>query len=233
MNRKRVIFGLVLVFLGLLLLGRSMDLFYFTFGELFRVLVPLAFIALGVWLIIRKKRHEESFYAHVHFQQAAEATATAAHKQHDQHTQFSGASGGAKAGVQPEAPQIHAATGAIRYSKFLGDLFVDCNGVNLHNVEVSLGVGDVEIKLHGGKLSPGLNGMVVSGFVGDIRIFAPPTMPLFIHSSNFAGEIEVGGKRTDGVSNTVEFQSDNYGTASAKLYIAASNFIGDIKLFVL
>jgi lia operon protein LiaF len=227
MSRNRVIFGLILVLLGFLLLGRSFDLFYFTFGELIRFLIPLAFIVLGIWLIIRKKRQEEELHAHMMFtaaQTGAQGPSTAAQQQKGTQTE----------GAVPQQPTIEATGDAtkVRYSKLLGDMFIDCTNVNLQSVEISTGVGDVEVKLHGGKLVRGLNRMIISGFVGDIRIFVPKDMPHFIHSSNFVGDIDIGGKHSGGLSNTVEHQSADYDSAVSKLYIAANNFIGDIKLFV-
>ncbi len=230
MDSRKVVFGLILVLIGLLLLGRSFDLFYFTFGDLFRLLIPLAFIFLGAWLIIRKKGQEDRLKAHTQYRDLSAGT-TSAPSQAESYgrrdtTGFQGA------GPQPAAPGVDAEAGKVKYSKFLGDLFVDGSNVNLQNVEISMGIGDVEIKLHGGRLVPGLNRIIISGFIGDIRIFIPQNMPYHAHCSNFIGDIDAGGQRTGGLSNTIESQSADYDTAESKLYIAANNFIGDIKLFV-
>jgi len=230
MDSRKVVFGLILVLIGLLLLGRSFDLFYFTFGELFRLLIPLAFIFLGAWLIIRKKSQEDRLKAHMKHRESSVQAATAP-GQAQQYgpkdtTGFQGA------GPQPAAPGADVEAGKVKYSKFLGDLFVDGTNVNLQNVEISMGIGDVEIKLHGGRLAPGLNRMIISGFIGDIRVFIPQDMPFHAHCSNFIGDIDAAGQRAGGLSNTIESQSADYDTAESKLYIAANNFIGDIKLFV-
>ncbi|MFQ6007344.1 MAG: cell wall-active antibiotics response protein LiaF [Candidatus Zixiibacteriota bacterium] len=227
MNRDRVIFGLILVLLGFLLLGRSFDLFYFTFGGLIRFLLPFAFIMLGIWLIIRKKRQEDRLQAHMMFTVSqGDTVSSGTDAKYQKSTR--------PEDTFPQQPTIEVSGDAakVRYSKLLGDMFIDCANVNLQSVEISMGVGDVEVKLHGGKLGQGLNRMIISGFVSDIRIFTPADMPFYIHSSNFIGDIDIGGKRSGGFSNTVEHQSENYDTAKSKLYIAANNFIGDIKLFV-
>ncbi len=95
-----------------------------------------------------------------------------------------------------------------------------------------MGIGDTEIKLHGGRLARGLNRMIISGFIGDIRVFIPQGMPYQARCSNVIGDIDAGGQHTGGLSNTIESQSADYDTAELKLYVAANNFIGDIKLFV-
>ncbi|MEW5995667.1 MAG: cell wall-active antibiotics response protein LiaF, partial [Candidatus Zixiibacteriota bacterium] len=84
-----------------------------------------------------------------------------------------------------------------------------------------------------GRLTAGLNRLIISGFVGDIRIYVPVGMPHFVHCSNFIGDINAGGQKASGFSNTIESQTPDYDSAEAKLYIAANNFIGDIKVFVM
>jgi lia operon protein LiaF len=110
-------------------------------------------------------------------------------------------------------------------------MYIDCNGINLQNVEVSMGVGDVDIRLAGGRLSEGLNRMVISGFVGDVVILAPKDMPLFIHTSAFVGDVDLLGRRGSGFGNTLDHQTENYPGATAKLYIAINCFISDIRVF--
>jgi lia operon protein LiaF len=119
-----------------------------------------------------------------------------------------------------------------RYNKFIGDMFVDCGGVDLQNVEIGSFIGDVEIKLHGGKLARGLNRMIVSGFIGDVRVLVPEGMAVFCQSSNFIGDIEMMGKRSSGFGNSIDAQTPNYSEAEAKLYIASNHFIGDVRVYI-
>jgi lia operon protein LiaF len=226
MERNKLIWGVVLVFIGLILLGRTLDWFDFSFGDFFRTVFPLALILLGIWLIVRRKRHEEHISAQV--------------KTHTQAT-FQQPTTGATAGAGPSAGNFTQAessgaagiAGRLKFSKLFGDMPLDCRGMNLRNVEVSLGFGDAEIKVHGGVLSPGLNRLIVSGFIGDIRIYLPADMPHLAHCSNFIGDLEAGPHKASGFSNTVDSQSANYESSESKLYIAANNFIGDIKIFVI
>ncbi len=240
MDRRKVIFGLILIIFGLMLLGRSLDWFDFSVGELIRTIVPVGLILLGIWLIVRKKRQDDVLKAHAHYHGwSTTGSATSAQSQYrpppeDAGPRGSSAEPGASGGPGgPHASPAGGEVGSVKYSKLLGDLFIDCSGVNLQRVEVSAGIGDVEIKLHGGRLAAGLNRLIVSGFVGDIRLFVPPGLPYYVHCSNFIGDVEAGGQKAGGFSNTVETQTSDYDTAQSKLYIAANNFIGDIKLFVM
>ncbi|UCG60591.1 MAG: hypothetical protein JSV52_09665 [Candidatus Zixiibacteriota bacterium] len=110
-------------------------------------------------------------------------------------------------------------------------MFIDCTGVNLQNVEVSAGFGDVEIRLKGGILEQGLNRLIISSFIGDIRITAPADMAVFTHCSSFVGDIDVMGKRASGFGNSIDSQTANYQESEKKLYVACNCFIGDIKIY--
>jgi len=122
-------------------------------------------------------------------------------------------------------------SGRLRYSKMLGDMYIDCKGKNLSNVEISTGVGDLELNLNEGILSKGLNRVIISGFIGDIRIFVSKEMSFFSHCSNFIGDIDLGGQRTSGFGNTLEHDDPGYDQAESKLYVAANSFIGNIKVY--
>lgn len=113
----------------------------------------------------------------------------------------------------------------------IGDLFVDCEGLSLKSIEVSGFIGDIEVTLNGGRLQPGLNRIIISDFVGDIRIFVPKGMPTFVHCSNFIGDIDIFGKRTSGFGNHIESQTADYTAASDKLFLAISSFISDVRIY--
>lgn len=240
MNRSTAIIGSFLVLLGLFFFLRSLDLIWFDFGDLLSVLFPLALIAAGIWLIGRKKKGVQ-FNAGFKFSETP-ATSKPERPETADYEPSNIAQKQAASNAMPSPPPRQPAeetanaspstrTGKIRFNKMLGDMFIDCEGFNLTSVEVSAGVGDLEIKISGGVLSPGLNRMIISGFIGDIRIFVPREMAFFAHCSNFVGDIEISGKRASGFGNTIEHQSANYDQSESKLYIAANSFIGDMKIY--
>ncbi|MBD3401258.1 hypothetical protein GF420_00050 [candidate division GN15 bacterium] len=225
MSNRKVIFGLVLVLIGLLLLGNSVGVFYFDFGDFVRLAIPLALIVAGGWLIIRR-RQKEAEMARASYEQTAAGGATPGSQQNY---------GGAPPPPPPSSPPPQAGqangTGRMRYNKTFGDMFIDLTGTSLLNVEVSSMFGDTEIKLHGGELQPGLNRMIVSGFLGDLRVLVPPEMPVMVHASSFAGDIDVLGRRSDGFGNNIELQTENYKDAERRLFIAVNHFLGDIRIY--
>ena len=237
MNSRKATFGFILIILGILLLFRTFDLIYFSFADFIRILVPLGLIAVGIWLIIRRRREELRQEASMRFHAATGATETDS-STNQSSSAYSNAgsttdqqsSGPYTGPIYTEAP--HYEDNRIRYSKFLGDMYIDCSQINMQNVEISAFIGDVEIKLHGAHLASGLNRLIISGFLGDVRILVPTDMAVFANCSSFVGDIEVFNRRSSGFGNNIDGQTANYRDAEAKLYIAANSFVGDIRVYL-
>jgi lia operon protein LiaF len=244
MNKRTAIFGGILVLLGALLLVRSVGIFWFDLGDLISTLIPVALIALGIRLIAKKKRQLEQFEPEVSIKWGSPAAGHAPPPPQPPGADPSTfaeqqASSTASPGAHHEAPETRASERAEsgpadkqRYSKLLGDMYINASGSSLQDVEVSMGIGDLDLSLAGGRLSKGLNRVVISGFIGDLRVFIPRSMPHCVQCSNFIGDIDLSGKRTSGFGNNVDTQSIDYNDADSRIYIAANSFIGDIKTYL-
>ena len=222
MSNRKAIFGLILILLGLLLLLKSLDLVFFDFGDIIRIVIPLGIIGLGLWLLMRK-RHKET----------VEEQAT-----YD-YTRYGGSPDSAQATADPGAfaqtsePGQSVGVGQglrTRYNKTFGDMFIDCTGVNMENVEVSCSFGDTEVKVHGGVFENGLNRLIISGFLGDIRVMVPHDLAVMAHVTSTGGDVEMLGRRASGFGNNMDGQTANYQTAEKKLFIAINTFLGDVKI---
>jgi predicted membrane protein len=237
MAGRKWIIGLILIVLGLLLLGRTLGFMFFSFRQILGYFLPLFLIALGLWLLARSRGRE----------QADRVSATAGSPFAEQPSTVS-----ERRTMPPFTPAVDipnmpppikeptriSATPEpgkghrTRYNKFIGDMFVDCGKVDLQNVEIGSFIGDVEIKLHGGILARGLNRMIISGFIGDVRVLVPEGMAVFCQGSIFIGDIEMMGRHSSGFGNSLEAQTPNYNDAEAKLYIASNHFIGDVRVYI-
>ena len=238
MNTKKAIFGLILIFLGIVLLGNSLNLFYFGFRDFFRFLLPLFFIFLGFWLIVRKKKQMDRIQAEIHIsesmdQKSGAYSTTYTETSSTDRSQQTHESTQARTDRPTSEQPNYSNSRMTKYSKFLGDMFIDCTNISLENIEVSMGIGDIEINLSNGQLVQGLNRLIISGFVGDIRVFIPKNISVFVHGSNFIGDIDIAGKHASGFGNNLDYQTAEYNTSTSKLYIAANNFIGDIKVYTI
>ena len=245
--RGKYIFGVFLILLGVILLGNSLGLFDVSFDDFFAHLFPFLLIGLGVWMILRRRKKERDININIHAERFDKNNFKSDFKDQTKTYNFEFGNGKSEPPPSPD-PQNFAhqqsqnkqeshdysqQNGKIKYNKALGDMFVDCAGINMQNVEVSMGIGEVEMKLHNGIFEDGLNRLIISCFIGDIRIYIPQSLEVFANCSNFIGDIEAVGKRTSGFGNSVESQTMNYDKADKKLYIAANNFIGDIKIHII
>ncbi len=236
MKSKRNTFAFIMVIVGVLLLLRA-----FGIDDLFKFIFPVGIIFLGFWLILKKRNqpsHLKDNDIHININTDSDSSSfnTSNTQSSFTSTQDTGSQQSETFTESPrfsEQPENTGADRRIRYSKVLGDMYIDCKNMSLQSMEISAGIGDVEIKVHGGILSDGLNRMVISGFIGDCRIMIPPGMEMFAHCSNFIGDVEVLGKRASGFGNNIDAQTTNYNTAPKRLYIAANNFIGDIRIMTI
>lgn len=229
MTRSSTIWGGILVLFGFLLLLNSLRI------NLFSLVVPVALMALGAWIVYRKSRPDEPNRSHANYSYNANQgvyTATVTSREGTTRASATVHPTGETADRDKRTNEEARIFGdKVKYSKFLGDMFINCENVNLQNVEISIFVGDLEINLAGGKLQPGLNRMIVSGFLGDCLVLIPRDMSAHVHCSGFIGDVELLGKRSSGFGNTIDSQTPDYDAATSKLYIAVNNFIGDIRVF--
>lgn len=239
MSGRKIIIGVLLVAFGLLLLCQTTGFFDYTVEELIGYMVPIVLIALGLWILARKRSEEQAAQAIDTTLPPPDYRVPQPIRPHDSPR---------RSHVVPPVPPLgvtdpgstarlaaasdSSSSGRSRYTKFIGDMFVDCSSIELQNLEVSSFIGDIEVKLHGGRLARGLNRMIISGFIGDVRILVPEGMAVFVQSSNFIGDMELMGKRSSGIGNSLDAQTTDYSAAESKLYIASNHFIGDVRVYV-
>ncbi len=256
MEKKRVIGGVILVGIGLILMGENFGWFDFEAEDIFRLGIPLGVIIVGIWLIIRKRNQEAGMdqqMASIKQVQPIRPVPAAPVPPSTPpppeamgpapilNVSVQGDSGrGAEFRVDSEGIKFNrtrasdapssTVPGQLKYSKFIGDLYVAFDNTTIKNVEVSCFLGDIEVNLAGATLSPGLNRLIISNFLGEIRVLVPKGIEHFVHLSNFAGDTEGIGRRSSGVGNRIEHASPAYESATTKLYIAVNSFVGEIRV---
>lgn len=243
--RGNKIFGIILIFMGIVLLGRSFNLFYIDIGDIIKSMIPIGLVLLGIWMIARRKRMEQKGDQTSQFyRQQANFGHTDPPEPQPPHTDQRDSSNDGAADLHVNfidartAHQEHAyqnphqdPSGKLKYDKFMGDMYISLDKKNAQNVEVSMFIGDTEMNVSGAYLVEGLNRIIISSFIGDIRIYVPRGTAVFCHNSNFIGDIEAFGRRATGFGNTLDSQTPNYDNAAQKIYVACNSFIGDIKIF--
>ena len=232
MSNRKIFMGLILVLIGFLLLGRTLDFFIFSFRDIIGFAFPALLIGAGLWVLAHRRGQQQSAEAGYEAENVHNSDYPPHVEVHAGPTPIPPPPGSSAGSTRTSQSPESGSPGRERYSKFIGDMFIDCNGISLQNVEIGNFLGDVEVKLHGGNLAPGLNRMIISGFIGDARVLVPEGMAIFAQSSNFIGDIEMMGRRSSGIGNSLDAQSANYTEAKSKLYIASNHFIGDVRVYI-
>ena len=233
MSNRKILFGFILILIGLAFMVNTLDLIRFSFEDFLSFAFPILLIAVGLWLMMRR-RQQDKIDAEVHIQEQKTVRPDRVYATPEPPPGPRPFDPGEAESGQPrvsEAPSEKGG-GKIRYSKFIGDMFIDCDGVSLQNLEINNFLGDVEVKLHGGQLVPGLNRLIISGFIGDVRVLVPQGMAVFAQSTNFIGDIEMMGRRSSGFGNSLDAQTPTYADSDSKLYVASNHFIGDVRVYI-
>jgi predicted membrane protein len=121
---------------------------------------------------------------------------------------------------------LHSST----HSRIVGDMRIDLDGKEIGNIDASQMIGDLSIDLAGGRLRPGVNTLNVSSVIGDTFILVPGAFPLRVTGRALVGDINIDGRRQEGLFPKIDYADDGYEAASDKLLITIGGLIGDMTL---
>jgi predicted membrane protein len=117
-----------------------------------------------------------------------------------------------------------------KHTKAFGDLKIDSSGIDPHGMDVEMGFGDLEVNLTKANFSDRENVIHLALGFGDVKVWIPSDVKALISASCGAGEIDVLGKREEGLGNKVDHQDEGYDSAQKKLKIMAKLGFGDMKI---
>jgi predicted membrane protein len=117
-----------------------------------------------------------------------------------------------------------------RYSQAFGDLRIDAKDMDPHGLNAEMGFGDIEVNLAKANFSDRENVVNLGLGFGNIKVWVPTEVKVSAWGSCGAGEIDILGKRADGLGKRVEYQDEDYEIAQKKLKIVAKLGFGDIRI---
>jgi predicted membrane protein len=117
-----------------------------------------------------------------------------------------------------------------KYSKAFGDLKIDANNIDPHGLDAEMGFGDIEVNLTKAGFSDRENVINLGLGFGDIKVWVPGELKVSATGTCGAGDIDILGKRADGLGKRVDYQDEGYETAQKKLKIIAKLGFGDIRI---
>ncbi|WP_420825889.1 cell wall-active antibiotics response protein LiaF [Scopulibacillus daqui] len=122
----------------------------------------------------------------------------------------------------------------VKTPEFRGSLIGDLRLINhryeLKDMNLSYGIGDNKIDLSKAIIHEGENTIVISGLIGDVDIYIPYDLDVSVAASVTIGNVEVLGYKMGGLNRQINVETKGYETATRKVKISISNFIGDIDV---
>lgn len=101
---------------------------------------------------------------------------------------------------------------------------------DVKDVEFWSFIGDVKLDMRQATVSTGETVLKMYGFIGDLKILIPEGVAVSVNNLGFITESRVLGHRMGGFLTPIDWQSEDYASASKKLNIELVNFIGGVKV---
>ncbi|NMI02926.1 cell wall-active antibiotics response protein [Paenibacillus sp. SZ31] len=120
----------------------------------------------------------------------------------------------------------------INKSAFIGDLYMGQEVFSLKPMNISAFIGDTVIDLTKAQIPYGETKIVISSFIGDVKVFVPEDMDLgvTVTTNSFIGDMSLLNQKRGGFLSSAQAETAHYHEASKKVRIIVSVFIGDVKV---
>lgn len=113
---------------------------------------------------------------------------------------------------------------------FIGDIRRNGPG-ELEQEEIWGFITDVEYDLTKYDIPPGETIISNNSFIGDVEIFAPMDVGVYVSASAFFSELKVDGEKSaDSFLSPVNYKTDGYKMAERRVRFELNHFIADVKL---
>jgi lia operon protein LiaF len=251
--------SLVMVAIGTAFLTQNLGIYVIEWGKLFQYAAPVAIILVGLSFLFRGKRGEDRHrdykddedygsygdYDGEKYRKPRKRHRYRDHLDHQVHQQHQDVKYDstfdpnddryAKKDMkyQHYDPYEHVNTGTkttLHKSGFIGDVYMGSDYWELQPLNISHFIGDTVIDLTKASIPFGETKIIVSSFIGDVKIFIPQDMDVEVKvtASSFIGDQKVLGRSESGLFSNMNLQTDAYFDAPRKLRIVVSMFIGDV-----
>lgn len=197
----RVFWGGIMILFGVLFLLDNLRML--DFGEVVSNFWPLILVAIGIKMLVSRKRHEPM---------PMTPTDTTL-------------------GSGPSPSPGAFSTDYLSESRFIGDINLQVSSTAFQGGTVSNFIGDINLDLSGITLAEGQRNLTISGFIGDVNLVAPKNVPYAVTASLAIGDLVMFGRKEDGFGVNRTYKSSEFEASITRLNIRISFFIGDIKVF--
>lgn len=119
----------------------------------------------------------------------------------------------------------------LRKRQLIGDVNLGKSTWELEDLDLWLGVGDVDVDLSRAIIPEGETYIEIKGWVGDINVRLPQHTPVKVAVDIRVGEADVLNHNQSGiVRSPLTYKSDNYDAATHKINLYISLSVGDVTV---
>ncbi|ACB85648.1 cell wall-active antibiotics response protein LiaF [Natranaerobius thermophilus] len=197
----KLIFGLIVIGIGMNFLSRTTGLFEFPMSDLWSWTWPVLIIYIGLKLII--DRDEWS-----HFSVSGDMFGNKFNHKRDFNEEFMNKS-----------------------KTMVGDINWGKNPWKVGHKELKVGVSDADIDFTTAILEPGENVFVYKGWVGSVEMLVPRDIPVHVETFVKIGDMTIFDENNAGMSRPVIYTSPNYQDAERKLKIIVMLSVGEVGVY--
>ncbi|MBI5305041.1 MAG: cell wall-active antibiotics response protein [Chloroflexi bacterium] len=112
----------------------------------------------------------------------------------------------------------------------IGEYRPDLSGKEIRREKFSYGIGDSRVDLTRATFLDGENVVEASQGIGELRVTVPRDLALRVRASAGMGEARLFDEQDAGIDPHVEFQSQDYATATRKLNLTAHVGLGAVRV---
>lgn len=115
-------------------------------------------------------------------------------------------------------------------SGFIGDVFLGRDYWDLQSMTISHFIGDTIIDLTKANIPLGETKLVVSAFIGDVKMLVPADVDveIAVTASSFVGDMNVLDRHEGGMFRNIRTETPYYRESERKIRLIVSAFIGDV-----
>ncbi|TDQ40479.1 cell wall-active antibiotics response protein LiaF [Aureibacillus halotolerans] len=121
---------------------------------------------------------------------------------------------------------------AVNFSRssLIGDFKMVDQRFELKHSKISNGIGDMTIDLSKAIILQEETTLQLSGMIGDITIYVPYDLDVFVEASVTVGDLEVLGYKQGGLNRKVKVKSNRYDHSIKKVKLDISLQVGDVSV---
>jgi lia operon protein LiaF len=210
------IWNLLVCMVGVIFLLRNLNVTDLSIGEMFAYLWPAALIVLGISMIFRSPSRKWDYDKRCD-------------NKHDW-TNWAGHYSKKEDDKARDYINTYAPGPTQHKSGFIGDVHLGQDYWELKPMTISHFIGDTVIDLTKASIPYGETKLVISSFVGDVKMFVPSDLDVEVSvtSSSFIGDMNVFDRRESGFFRHMQTETPYYWESDRKIRLIVSTFIGDV-----